>query len=79
MTEIYKTIIYETIKRKMRTVIKNDKEKNPNMKFDCPIPGCGGHFIRQKKSVHEKTNRHLKAVKIIKTKAKTIIKELELD
>ena len=53
--EIQKEYDYETF-----------DEKNKNDKLVCQL--CKGSYIRQKKSVHFRTNKHLKKVKLLKVK-----------
>jgi rRNA maturation endonuclease Nob1 len=72
--DIYKTLVKDIIKRKMKEHIKYTSQiKDPNKKYECPL--CGGSFIRQKKSVHEKTNKHQNIVKRIKNNCKKIIND----
>jgi hypothetical protein len=42
------------------------EEKDKNDKLVCQL--CKGSYIRQKKSVHFRTNKHLKKVNLLKEK-----------
>ncbi|AEY99246.1 zinc finger C2H2-type domain-containing protein [Megavirus courdo7] len=48
--------------KKMQQSYDNESypEKTPNDKLKCLI--CNGSYIRQKKSIHEKTKKHCKAL-----------------
>ena len=71
-SEDYLEIFDEIIKKKMKIAMKQGG-KDQNDKITCPI--CdGGKFIRQKKSIHEKTNRHKDAIYALRKNAKKIIK-----
>lgn len=68
----YMDIFDEIIKKKMKLAMTNGG-KNHNDKIICPI--CEeGKFIRQKKSIHEKTQRHINAIYKLRKNAKKIIK-----